>query len=135
MLLTDRLENLCGWRVFRVPEAASILLNGGFTFWGLSQKQRFEFQCNLMRVMLQLEDAFMALARLCGKNAVVLCDRGAMDARAYMEEDEWTELLKLNNCTNEVRTMHGLCMRCAGHCRRVRARVCASFLIPIIRLL
>jgi hypothetical protein len=76
-------------------------LNGGFSFYGLSREQRVVFQKNLMRIMVELEDSFFDLAKQCGKNAVVLCDRGAMDAKAYMDEEDWNLMLKQYNWTDE----------------------------------
>ena len=35
-----------GWRVFRVPETATILLGGGVSFSLLDDEQRLEFQVN-----------------------------------------------------------------------------------------
>ncbi len=43
--------------------------------------------------MLSLEDAFIALARSTHARCIVLCDRGAMDCRSYMPEDEWEQLV------------------------------------------
>ena len=41
-----------GWRVFRVPETATILLGGGVSFSLLDDEQRLEFQVTL-RVTLE----------------------------------------------------------------------------------
>lgn len=90
-----------GWRVFRVPETATILLNGGISFGLLTESQRFEFQTNLLKTMLQLEDTYFSLARTQTRNCLVICDRGAMDCSAYLPKDEWERILELNNF-NEV---------------------------------
>lgn len=91
-VITDRLQVL-GWRVFRVPEAATLMLSGGFTFKGITSEQVYNFQLNLLKLMMHLEDAFMDVAQNCGQRAIVLCDRGSMDASAYMDEPQWQALL------------------------------------------
>lgn len=57
--LKDRLatffENL-GWKVFTVPETATILLNGRVKFAELNQDQAFAFQTDILRTMLQIEN-------------------------------------------------------------------------------
>ena len=76
-------ENL-GWKVYRVPETANILLSGGVKFGDLSPEMAKEFQKNLLKTMLQIENTFFDLAQKTNKNCLVICDRGAMDASAYI---------------------------------------------------
>ena len=76
-------ENL-GWKVYRVPETANILLSGGVKFADLSPEMAKEFQSNLLKTMLQIEDTFFYLAKKSNKKCLVICDRGAMDASAYI---------------------------------------------------
>lgn len=76
-------ENL-GWKVYRVPETANILLSGGVKFADLSADMAKEFQSNLLKTMLQIENTFFALAKKSNKKCLVICDRGAMDASAYI---------------------------------------------------
>lgn len=40
-----------------------------------------------------MEDYFTNLAKLAGKPSVILCDRGAMDPYAYMDDNSWQLLL------------------------------------------
>jgi len=90
--LTERFQSL-GWRVFRVPEAATMLLSGGHSFANLNRLQQYQFQSALLRLMLSLEEAFITLARSTHERCIVLCDRGTMDCRSYMPEDEWEQLV------------------------------------------
>lgn len=90
-----------GWRVFRVPETATILLNGGISFGLLTESQRFEFQENLLKTMLQLEDTYFSLARTQTRNCLVICDRGAMDCSAYLPREDWEKIMELSQF-NEV---------------------------------
>jgi AAA domain len=83
--------------VYRVTETATVLLGGGVVFSRLTEKQAKEFQGNLLRTILTLEETYLALARedaRLGHQAIVLSDRGAMDPSAYMPRAEWLELLE-----------------------------------------
>lgn len=93
-------ENL-GWKVYRVPETATILIGGGVKFPSLTDEQAFKFQENLLKTMLKVEDTFLDLASSCDRNCLVICDRGAMDATAYMKPEQW-ERMKRENDWNEV---------------------------------
>lgn len=100
--------------VFRVPETATTLLryifleycaksrftfnfkyvrltcfvrvfSGGVTFSDLTAPQAFQFQMDILLVMLRIENTFFNLAESeaeHGQNCIVLCDRGTMDASA-----------------------------------------------------
>jgi predicted ATPase len=95
VLLSDVFENL-GWKVFRVPETATVLLKSGVKFSDLTEQQAFEFQRDLLRVMINIEETFFNLANSeseMGHNCIVLCDRGTMDASAYISGVCWTEIL------------------------------------------
>ena len=82
-----------GWKVYRVPETATVLLSGGVVFAQLDEAQSYSFQENLLLTMLSLERVYFDLAELDakkGRKVLVLCDRGAMDpsACAYMGKKE-----------------------------------------------
>lgn len=96
--ITERLESL-GWRVFRVPEAATLLFSGGARPETWSHDEQVRFQTLLLTLGAQLEDAFVSAAHACGKPSVVLCDRGAMDSRAYVGDEAWFEILKASEWT------------------------------------
>lgn len=93
--LSKFFENL-GWRVFRVPETATHLLSGGVEFNQMDADSVEEFQEDLLLCMIQTEETFFRLARKCEQNCLVICDRGTMDARAYMSEESWDRVLKRN---------------------------------------
>eukprot|EP00163_Fabomonas_tropica_P032753 TRINITY_DN834_c0_g1_i9.p1 TRINITY_DN834_c0_g1~~TRINITY_DN834_c0_g1_i9.p1 ORF type:complete len:357 (-),score=67.24 TRINITY_DN834_c0_g1_i9:117-1187(-) len=84
-----------GFRVFTVPEAATLLFSNGATFNDLpEQEQQLQFQANLLKTQMHLEDTFFGLAQLIDKPAVLLCDRGTMDGSCYIERATWEGLLK-----------------------------------------
>eukprot|EP00158_Paraphelidium_tribonemae_P001883 Partr_v1_DN24902_c1_g1_i1_m45418 putative NA len=94
-MLSDVFANL-GWKVFRVPETATVLLSGGVNFAELCSEQAFQFQKDLLLVMLRMEQTFFNLAQSeadKGRDVIVICDRGAMDASAYIDKKDWSRLL------------------------------------------
>jgi len=99
--LSTFFENL-GWKVYRVPEASAILLGGGVKFADLSREEAIQFQENLLKTMMQLERTFFDLAATCGRNCLVICDRGFMDASAFISPQDWEELVTRNNINNPV---------------------------------
>ena len=46
--------------------------------------------------MLQIEDSFFDLAETTDRNCLVICDRGAMDASAFISRDKWERILARN---------------------------------------
>lgn len=62
-----------------------MLLSGGVNFAELSHQQAYQFQKDLLLVMMRIEDTFFNLAESeakKGRKVLVICDRGAMDASA-----------------------------------------------------
>lgn len=82
-----------GLKVYRVPEAATLLLSGGVVVKDAPLPYMMSFQRGIVRVQLALEDAFDGFARTAGQRAVLLCDRGVLDGAAYLPGKAWQELL------------------------------------------
>lgn len=93
-------ENM-GWKVFRVPETATVLLSGGIKFTDLSAQEAFKFQENLLKTMLQIENTFFALGDSCSRDCLIICDRGAMDASAFISKEKWEKMM-ISNGWNSV---------------------------------
>ncbi|KAI6240719.1 CYTH-like domain-containing protein [Aphelenchoides fujianensis] len=86
-------ENM-GWKVFTVPETATILLGGGVKFGELSAEQSYAFQRDLLSTLLRIEQTlFTQAAMVSDRNVLVICDRGAMDPSAYMGQEGWEKIL------------------------------------------
>lgn len=94
--LSTFFENL-GWKVFRVPETAAVLLSGGVKFSDLNEAEATTFQENLLKTMLQIEDTFFELGRACRRNCLIICDRGAMDASAFISKEKWEDIMRVNS--------------------------------------
>ncbi|CAD8077649.1 unnamed protein product [Paramecium sonneborni] len=86
-----------GFAVFLVPEAATTLFMGGgmLDLDNYSSEGKMTFQMNLLNLQMKLEHSFNVLAMLCpaNKTPVLLCDRGLMDGKAYMDQTEWYEMI------------------------------------------
>jgi len=105
----NRIKNFfeaIGWKVFCVPETATILLGSGIAFYDLTTESRIIFQENLLKTLLQIEDTinetvryYMDVKKL---NCLVIYDRGAMDPVAFLSEPEWDALKLKNQNWNEV---------------------------------
>jgi hypothetical protein len=46
--------------------------------------------------MLQIENAFFDLAKCSDRNCLIICDRGAMDASAFISREQWECILARN---------------------------------------
>lgn len=50
-----------GWKVFTVPEAATVLLSGGVKFAELNDQQSYNFQRDLLSTLLQIEQVIFSI--------------------------------------------------------------------------
>ena len=86
-----------GYTVLFVPETATELISNGVAPWTCGSN--LEYQKCQMRLQLEKEKVFEQAARsMRAEKILIVCDRGAMDNRAYMNELEFSQLL------NELRT-------------------------------
>jgi predicted ATPase len=94
--VSDRMRSR-GFAVFIVPEAATLLIQGGAPIGEKPLEQLLAFQASLLRTQIALEDNFYRIAKASSKPAILLCDRGVMDGRAYMSPAEWAQMLEINH--------------------------------------
>ena len=82
-----------GWAVLFVDETAAQLISGGAAPWLCSSAR--EFQLQLLRLQLAKEAAFTGVARtMAAEKILIVCDRGAMDNRAYMTGEDFRWVLQ-----------------------------------------
>jgi CYTH domain-containing protein/predicted ATPase len=88
------LENR-GCVVATVPEAATELMQNGLAPWA-KWNQPVDFQRELIMYILKRETAYMQflLSLNTDRPLVLLCDRGALDGRAYIDEISFQEMLE-----------------------------------------
>jgi len=95
--IADHFRSLPNWNVYMVPEAATVLFQGGVAWDEMNDDQKYSFQLNIFRTMMTLEDTFVEMAHLSSDkttNKMVLCDRGVMDGSAYVSADEFGKMLQ-----------------------------------------
>ena len=81
-----------GYTVLFVPETATELITGGVAPWTCGSN--LDYQRGQMRLQLAKEQVFeQAAATMDAEKILIVCDRGAMDNRAYMDELEFAQLL------------------------------------------
>ena len=81
-----------GYTVLVVPETATELIIGGVT--PLSCGTNLDYQKCQMRLQLEKERLFeQAAGTMKTEKVLIVCDRGAMDNRAYMDDLEFSQVL------------------------------------------
>ena len=81
-----------GYLVLFVDETATQLSNGGAP-WKLTRSNR-DYQLRVTELMLAKENAFTEIAKTFEADKVlIVCDRGALDNRAYMNDEEFQYVL------------------------------------------
>eukprot|EP00033_Pygsuia_biforma_P000323 GCRY01000394.1.p1 GENE.GCRY01000394.1~~GCRY01000394.1.p1 ORF type:complete len:408 (-),score=41.38 GCRY01000394.1:317-1540(-) len=94
--LTEHFEKL-GYRVYVVPEVATLMFTGGVRRCDLeTPRQVFHFQENMIKIMMALEDGYYSMAKDSGQKSILFCDRGTLDCFAYMDKEVWQAILDEN---------------------------------------
>ncbi len=89
-----------GYAVLFVPETATELISGGLAPWTCGSG--VDFQTCLLRLQLEKEKVFeQGAATMKADKVLIVCDRGALDNKAYMTELEFAMVAAAMN-SNEV---------------------------------
>ncbi len=81
-----------GYTVLFVPETATELISGGVCPWTCGTN--LEYQKCQMRLQLEKERLFEQAARtMKAERILIVCDRGAIDNKAYMNDEEFAAVL------------------------------------------
>ena len=89
-----------GYMVLFVDETATELISGGAP-WIYTRNNR-EYQLQVTKLMLAKESAFEDIAKTFdAEKVLIVCDRGTLDNRAYMNEEEFRYVLDQLH-TNEI---------------------------------
>ena len=95
--------SLLGYKVIFIAESATELITGGITPWEYE-----DFQTILMKYQLDKEKVYEEAAKRSGKKTLIVCDRGALDNRAYMNDEQFNKVLKEIGTTEvELRDSYG----------------------------
>ena len=89
-----------GYTVLFVPETATELITGGAAPWVCGTNT--DFQICQLQLQLEKERVFERAARtMKSDKLLIVCDRGALDGKAYMSPAEFAETLRALD-TNEI---------------------------------
>ena len=82
-----------GYKVLFVPETATELISGGVAPWTCGTNEDYQ-KCQV-ELQLMKERLFERAARtMKDEKILIVCDRGALDNKAYMNEEEFQHVLK-----------------------------------------
>ncbi len=87
-----------GYLVLCIPETASELILGGVTPWGMNS---LDYQLCQMKLQLYKEAIFEEAALKMGNTdkTVIICDRGMMDNKAYMTDEDFLKAFEILGIT------------------------------------
>lgn len=89
-----------GYRVLFVPETATELIGGGVAPWTCGSN--LDYQKCQVRLQKEKESVFEEAARsMDAEKVLIICDRGVLDNKAYMSQEEFDAVMRSLN-TNEV---------------------------------
>ena len=85
-----------GFKVMVVPEVPTLLVKSGamIKMDRFTSENRIEFQKMLIKAAVYLEDHFTRLASMSRLPSIIICDRGTMDPRAYISDEEFNTILE-----------------------------------------
>jgi predicted ATPase len=86
-----------GFAVYILPEGATLTIHAGCDPGSMPRQEFVQWQASLMRFQMQMENEFREIAARRGKKALIVTDRGTVDSKAYLNDDEWTQILRENN--------------------------------------
>ena len=82
-----------GYQVLLIPESATELILGGIAPW--TCPSILEYQSYQSHLQLEKEKIFDHMAKTLKAPVLIVCDRGLMDAKAYMSKMEFDEMLQV----------------------------------------
>lgn len=90
-----------GYAVLFVPETATELIGDGVAPWTCGTNA--EYQKCQFKLQIEKEKIFEQAARtMAAEKVLIVCDRGTLDNKAYMNETEFVSLMR----TNTLRLMY-----------------------------
>jgi len=89
-----------GFEVIACAEVYTILASNGMSFnFYSTDGMDAVIQNSVLDVQLSLEDSLERVLKARGKPAVLLCDRGPMDGKAYLSDKKWKKILNERGVT------------------------------------
>ncbi len=89
-----------GYTVLFISETATELISGGVAPWTCNTNA--EYQCIQMKMQMRKEELYQEAAlHIPGDRFLIVCDRAELDNKAYMNDEEYAWVLKVNGWTEE----------------------------------
>jgi CYTH domain-containing protein len=82
-----------GYLVLALPEAATLFNRAGVNFLTDDREYFYTIEKTLLTFQMQMEDLFVQIAARADKPAILICDRGLMDVKAYLSDEVWQATL------------------------------------------
>lgn len=96
----DRIGNELGYTVLFIPEVATEFISGGVAPWTCGTN--LEYQIVQSELQLKFEELFLRAAKGMPKDKILMvCDRGFMDNKAYMTDEEYQAVLDYFHLTTQ----------------------------------
>lgn len=90
-----------GYKVLVVPETATELITGGVAPWTCGTNA--DYQCLQFQLQEFKEDIFLKAAKtMKNEKILIVCDRGMMDNKVYMTDEEYAEVVERINLDEEM---------------------------------
>ncbi|MDZ4742635.1 MAG: ATP-binding protein [Verrucomicrobiota bacterium] len=91
----DLIEELArvGYRTICVPEVATLFFGSGFTIHDFLSDKVYHLQKGILQEQIALEDSLVRVAGVLSGKVLLLCDRGALDGKAYTAAADWERIL------------------------------------------
>ena len=83
-----------GYKVFVVSETATELITSGAKPFGDNPIELMDFQRYVLDMQYYKESLYEKIAANTEQDTIILCDRGIMDNRAYINNKQFRELLQ-----------------------------------------
>lgn len=82
-----------GYTVLFVPETATELITGGVDPLTCGSRAAFQLKCLLKQIEKEKQVSEQAAGTTDGDKVLIVCDRGAMDCKAYLDPSEFARVL------------------------------------------
>ena len=60
----------------------------------MNEDEIYNAQKGLLELQICLEDLIKKQATNCNEDSVIICDRGTLDGKAYIDNDNWLEIIR-----------------------------------------
>lgn len=88
-----------GYKVYTISETATDLINSGVKPYGDDKIAITDFQDYIFMNQVNKENLYDEIAEKDDKDVIIICDRGILDNRAYLTDEQFEQILEKHNMT------------------------------------